>query len=99
MGIRRRYQVSSYRHLALRAEQAEGLRERDSAVFSPGPLDFRDVVALHWHLRKVPLLLVGVYLDASIGVRGANVHKLSTLLALVQEHAGPCAWTCIDERC
>ena len=85
IGIRRKFKVSSYRHLAAKVEQTVGLRERGSAGWSPGPLDFQDIVALHWHLRKVPLLLVGVYLDASIGLRGNNVHKLTTLMALVQQ--------------
>ena len=72
-----------------------GLRERGSSGFSPGPLDFKDLVALHWHLREVPLLLAGVDLDASIGLRGASIHKLTTLLALVQDHEGP--WIAVGD--
>ena len=95
MGVKKRFAVSSYRHLALKASQAIGLREHGPKKWTPGPLDLEDISVLSWKLRRVPLLVVGMYLDASIGLRGNNIRKLCTLASIVKDHAGP--WIAVGD--
>ena len=95
MGIRRRYCVSSYHHLDAKAEQAVGLREHGTTGWTAGPLDLKDITVMPWKLKRVPLLLIGIYLDASIGLRGNNMRKLCTLASIVKDHAGP--WIAVGD--
>ena len=93
MGLNNTYAASSYRHLALKASQAVGLREHGK--WTPGPLDLEDITVLSWKLKRIPLLLIGLYLDSSIGLKGNNLRKLCTLASIVKDHAGP--WIAVGD--
>ena len=85
MGLRKRYAASSYRHLASKAHQAIGLREHGKKKWSPGLLDLEDITVLSWKLKRVPLLVIGLYLDSSIGLGGNNIRKLGELASIVKD--------------
>ena len=78
-----RYKLHTYRHLAAKADQQRGWRDTASMSFKPGPLDFFDYVVASLKVRGVPLTVIGVYLDAGIGIAGANIQKLANLAAFV----------------
>ena len=95
MGVRKHLCASSFRHLAAKREQAAGLRDFNCSVWSPGPLDMEDLVAMQIKLFDVAVLFVGIYLDSSVGVTGNNLKKLKTLAALTAGFMGP--WMAVGD--
>ncbi|CAK0907611.1 unnamed protein product [Prorocentrum cordatum] len=88
MAAKAHLSVQSLRHLAAKKEQAFGLRLVD-ADWSPGPIDFQDMVAITWRWKGHSVLVVGIYLTSSLGVKGENQMKLARLAAPVRGHDGP----------
>ena len=59
MGIRRHLQFQTFRHLADNKHHSIGLVDLTSK-WTPGPLNFRDVVALEWRSVHSSVLIIGV---------------------------------------
>jgi hypothetical protein len=74
VAVRRPLSCRSHRHLAKHTNQAVGMPT--DAVIKEDPIDFHDFT------------FIGLYLDASIGITGANVTKLSMLAAVVASLRG-----------
>ena len=85
-GIRKSFTSHTLRHLAAREEQTVGLRQ---ASFTPGPIDFHDIVALVWYLGGISLTVIGAYLDPGIGMTGVNIAKMAAIGATVATLSGP----------
>ena len=78
----------SLRHLAKYEDQAVG--QRRSQGFAKGPIDFHDMVVQQiCSASGTSLTVVGIYLDASIGLVGQNLVKLHTLAKLLSMVRGP----------
>ena len=84
----------SLRHLAKYEDQAVG--QRRSQGFAKGPIDFHDMVVQQiCSASGTSLTVVGIYLDASIGLVGQNLVKLHTLAKLLSMVRGP--WIVIGD--
>ena len=77
VAVRGQHQASSFRHLAMRPDQLVGIAAGGS--FTPGPVDFWDFAPIAWRLKSRNLIVVPVYLTASIGIARANKDKLAII--------------------
>ena len=92
VGARRHLQVQGFGHLAAQQAQAAGLmlerRGGGGRAWAAGPIDFWDFQALAVRMRQGSLVVIVVYLEPNIGIRGPNLAKLALLGAFLGLQGG-----------
>ena len=95
VATRRHAAVTSFRHLAMRQGQAYGMRDLDNKNFTAGPIDFDGFAAMSIRFKRVTLVVISVYLQPTIGVKGQNLRRLAMLAALLKSVRG--AWVAVGD--
>ena len=96
VGVRSHLSSLSYRDLAARPEQAEGLGRVVGQAFSPGPIDFWDLAPIAIRANGITITIVSIYLESSEGLGSVNnQRKLATLKAFTTVVQGP--WIAIGD--
>ncbi|CAK0909797.1 unnamed protein product, partial [Prorocentrum cordatum] len=94
LAARAHLSVTSLRYVAAKKGQMVRLRVLDKKEWSPGPIGFQDMVAVNWRWMGQSILVVGMRLTSSVGVRSkVNLSKLARLAAIARCHGGPWAET------
>ncbi|CAK0800414.1 unnamed protein product, partial [Prorocentrum cordatum] len=91
IAAKRGLNAHSFSHLAAHASQCYGTSHGVQALSSlgSGPIDFHDFSAVSVRTSWQQIVLVQIYLDHGIGVKGRNLRKLRALGGFLSAQAAP----------